>query len=102
MNYSSVHRNLSGKNFYNVLSMGEKAYYASKRNNISDANRKEQYELAQQISSYVLDELARQERLKTMKTRRNSPNNNYIIKAKKKVYLPSPLGPYKTRRNRKH
>jgi hypothetical protein len=70
----------------------------SKQNNVSDEIRYIEYEKAKIIASHIIDELAKQKRYKTMKTRRNGSNYN-IPKSTKKVYTSSPL---KSRTRRRH
>lgn len=76
-----------------------KAYTLSRRSNVSALVRQIESQRAKKLMSYIVDEGARQQRLKKMNTRRTMANHHST--APIKIYVPSPLGPRKTRRHRK-
>jgi hypothetical protein len=101
MDYNLFRRNLAKQPLENVYKQGENAYYMSYRTNVSNDIRMNERKKAKIIASYITDELSKQNRYKKMNTLRNTSKFNER-RSIKKVYLPSPLGPRKTRRNRKH
>ena len=93
---------LRGKSIAELSGLMQKAYMLSRRTNIPAYARWIESQRAKRLMSYIVDEGARQQRLKKMNTRRNIANHNTMPNPTKKIYLPSPLGPRKTLRRRKN